>query len=48
VEEMGLGLDYADRYRDLVSRVTAADVQRVAIKYVDPAGFHRVIVGKQP
>ena len=48
VEEMGLGLDYADRYRDLVSRVTAADVQRVAMKYFDPAGFHRVSVGKQP
>ena len=48
VEEMGLGLDYADRYRDLVSRVTAADVQRVATKYFDPAGFHRVMVGKQP
>jgi zinc protease len=48
VEEMGLGLDYADRYRDLVGRVTAADVQRVAVKYFDPAGFNRVIVGQAP
>jgi zinc protease len=48
VEEMGLGLDYADRYRELVGRVTAADVQRVATKYFDPAAFNRVIVGKAP
>jgi zinc protease len=48
VEEMGLGLDYADRYRAQVGRVTAADVQRVAEKYFDPAGFSRVIVGQTP
>ena len=48
VEEMGLGLDYADRYRDLIGRVTAADVQRVATKYFDPASFDRVMVGKAP
>ena len=48
VEDLGLGLDYADRYRELVARVTAADVQRVAVKYFDPAGFNRVIVGKVP
>jgi zinc protease len=48
VEEMGLGLDYADRYRDLVGRVSAADVQRVAGKYFDPAGFDRVTVGQAP
>jgi len=48
VEEMGLGLDYADRYRDLIGRVTAADVQRVAVKYFDPASFDRVTVGKAP
>jgi zinc protease len=47
-EELGLGLDYADRYRELIGRVTAADVQRVADKYFDPAGFHRVIVGQAP
>ena len=48
VEDLGLGLDYADRYRELVAGVTAADVQRVAVKYFDPAGFNRVIVGKMP
>jgi zinc protease len=48
VEDLGLGLDYADRYRELIGRVTAADVQRVAAKYFDPAGFNRVIVGRAP
>ena len=48
VEDLGLGLDYAERYRQMVARVTAADVQRVAAKYFDPAGFNRVIVGQAP
>ena len=48
VEDLGLGLDYAERYREMVARVTAADVQRVAAKYFDPAGFNRVIVGQAP
>jgi zinc protease len=48
VEEMGLGLDYADRYREQIARVTVADVQRVATKYFDPAGFARVDVGPVP
>ncbi len=45
VEELGLGLDYADRYRALIARVTAADVQRVAREYFAPGSFHRVVVG---
>ena len=48
VEEMGLGLDYADRYRGLIGRVTAADVQRVAGKYFAPETFDRVVVGDTP
>jgi len=48
VEDLGLGLDYADRYRERIGRVTAADVQRVAAKYFDPAGFNRVVVGRAP
>lgn len=48
VEELGLGLDYADRYREGVARVTAADVQRVAARYLAPAGLSRVIVGNVP
>lgn len=48
VEEQGLGLDYADRYRERIAQVTAADVQRVAATYFDPATFSRVTVGKVP
>ncbi|HEY3101370.1 MAG TPA: pitrilysin family protein [Methylomirabilota bacterium] len=45
IEEQGLGLDYADRYKERVAKVTAADVQRVAAKYLAPDTFNRVIVG---
>lgn len=48
VEAMGLGLDYPERYQERVGRVTAADVERVAAKYFDPASFDRVVVGKTP
>jgi zinc protease len=45
VEAQGLGLDYADRYRERIARVTAADVMRVAATYLAPSTFHRVVVG---
>jgi len=45
-EDRGLGLDYADRYKERIARVTAADVQRVAAKYFGPAAFNLVIVGE--
>jgi zinc protease len=48
VEELGLGLDYADRYRERIGQVTAADVQRVAARYFVPGDFHRVVVGQPP
>jgi zinc protease len=48
VEEMGLGLDYADRYRERVGRVTAADVQRAAARFFAPDAFSRVVVGAVP
>lgn len=48
VEEYGLGLDYPARYRRAIEKVTAADVQRVARRYLDPAGFSSVIVGSLP
>ena len=48
IESQNLGLDYADRYRASVARVTAAEVQRVAAKYFPPDSFSRVIVGKVP
>jgi zinc protease len=46
VEESGLGLDYPERYKERIGRVTAADVQRVAAKYLDPATFSEVQVGR--
>jgi zinc protease len=45
IEDRGLGLDYADRYKERVSKVTAADVQQVAAKYFVPTAFDLVIVG---
>jgi zinc protease len=45
IEVQGLGLDYADRYKAAIGRVTAADVQRVAGRFLDPDTFSRVVVG---
>lgn len=45
IEHQGLGLDYADRYKERVAKVTAADVQRVAARYFAPDTFDRVVVG---
>ena len=41
----GLPLDYYTRYGTRVQAVTAADVQRAAKKYIDPAHLQIVIVG---
>ena len=46
VEEAGLGLDYPERYKERIGQVSAADVQRVAARYLDPATFDSVMVGK--
>ena len=46
IEVNGLGLDYLDRFRREVGRVTADDVQRVAARYFDPPAFSSVLVGK--
>jgi zinc protease len=45
IEERGVGLDYADRYKERIGKVTAADVQRVAAKFFPPQSFDLVIVG---
>jgi zinc protease len=45
IEEQGLGLDYADRYKSSIARVTAADVQRAATRFFAPDTFSRVVVG---
>jgi len=48
IEEQGLGLEYADRYRENVARVTVADVQRAAATFFAPDTFNRVVVGGTP
>lgn len=48
VEEQGLGLDYAERYKERIARVTAADVQRVAARFLKPETFSTVSVGNLP
>ncbi len=47
VEIFGLGLDFADRYGELIGRVKGADVQRVAKDYLHPDQLITVIVGDQ-
>ncbi len=44
IEYYGLGLDYVDRYPALINGVTAADVQRVAQKYLDPEKYALAVV----
>ena len=46
IEQYGLGLDYPDRFRSEVAKVSAADVERVAARYMDPATLSSVTVGK--
>ena len=46
IEEYGLGLDYPERFAREITRIGAADVQRVAARYMDPATFSSVTVGK--
>ena len=41
----GLPLDFFSGYADRINAVTAADVQRVARRYIDPDHFDIVIVG---
>jgi zinc protease len=46
IEENDLGLDWPDRFKAGVSRVTLADVKRVGATYMDPATFSSVSVSK--
>lgn len=45
VEYFQLGLDYPDRYADLIRKVSREDVQRVAKQYLQPDQLVTVIVG---
>ncbi len=44
IEYYGLGLDYAERFPDLINRVSTADVQRVAQQYLHPDRFVLAVV----
>ena len=41
-----LGIDYIDRRKDLINRVTVADAKRVAQRLLDPAKLLMVVVGQ--
>ncbi len=45
VEFYGLGMDYPWRYPSLIKKLTAADIQRVAQKYLHPERALLVVVG---
>jgi len=45
VEYYGLGLDYVAQYAARMNAVTAADIQRVAQKYLDPEKYALAVVG---
>ena len=45
VEYFQLGLDYPDRYPELIRKVTRADIERVAKRYLQPDKLITVIVG---
>ena len=45
VERYGLGFDYFATYRKAIESVTAADVQTVAKKYLDPEKMILVAAG---
>ncbi|HEX6174765.1 MAG TPA: pitrilysin family protein [Candidatus Binatia bacterium] len=47
VEYFELGLDYTERYPDLIRKITIDDVRRVAQKYLEPERMITVIVGNQ-
>lgn len=45
IEVQGLGLDYAERYRERIAAVTADQVRTASAKYFAPDTFNRVVVG---
>jgi len=45
MERYGLGLDYLQRYHDLIHGVTAAEVQAVTARYLDPTAYALAVAG---
>ncbi len=48
LEWYGLGLDYIQRYTDLVNSLTAQQVQAIAQKYLDPVHYILTVAGPAP
>jgi len=44
IEYYGLGSDYIEKYPAMINAVSAADVQRVAQKYLDPEKYALAVV----
>ncbi|MFQ5456187.1 MAG: M16 family metallopeptidase [Nitrospirota bacterium] len=47
IEYYGLGMDYFERYPELINGVTREDILRVAKKYINPDKYALVVVAKQ-
>jgi zinc protease len=47
MEFYGLGLDYLEKYPNLIRSITAEEVMRVAGKYLDADRYVLIVVGKQ-
>lgn len=47
IEIYNLGLDYPDKYPDLINKVTREDIQRMAKKYLHPDALAIVVVADQ-
>jgi zinc protease len=47
MEYYQLGIDYPERYVDMIKKVTAEEVERVAKKYLQPDRLITVVVGNQ-
>jgi zinc protease len=45
LEFYGYPLDFLDRYHDAIEKVTPADLERVAKKYIDPSKLAVLVVG---
>ncbi|CAN5827355.1 hypothetical protein BH10CHL1_BH10CHL1_07110 [soil metagenome] len=45
IERYGLGLDYLQRYNELIYSITAADIQRVAQRYLRNDNYTLVVAG---
>ncbi len=48
LEFYGYPADFIDKYHDAIEKVTPADLERVAKKYIDPSKLAILVVGNTP